>query len=105
MRQVVLGLVDKIISESETSPVIIIQGDHGIPWTAGQKAQFEIFSAYFIAGRQVPELYHEISPVNNFRVLFNDQFGTNYDLLMDESYTYDKETGMISQFLNSIPCP
>ena len=105
LRHVVLDLVSKIISESKTPPVIIIQGDHGIPWTAGDKAQFEIFSAYFIGGKQVPGLYDEISSVNNFRVLFNDQFGTNYDLLMDESYTYDKETGTISQFSNSIPCP
>ncbi|MFC2063892.1 hypothetical protein ACFLXB_02220 [Chloroflexota bacterium] len=105
IRKVVLDLVDRIITESDTPPVIIIQGDHGIPWTAGDGAQFEIFSAYYFAGRQVSELHDEISPVNNFRVLFNAQFGTNYDLLMDESYIYDKETEITSPFLNPIPCP
>jgi hypothetical protein len=33
-------------------------------------------------------LYKSISPVNTFRVIFNEYFGGNYELLDDRSYAH-----------------
>ena len=32
------------------------------------------------------KLYPSITPVNSFRLVFNHYFGTNFDMLADESY-------------------
>jgi hypothetical protein len=82
----VLEMVDKIISESKTPPIIILQGDHGLPLTVNQNAEFQILNAYYFPGVKDTGLYNTISPVNSFRLLFNDYFGANYPLLADQSY-------------------
>jgi hypothetical protein len=80
----ILEAVDTIISESETPPLIILQGDHG-PWLQPNPQHFFILNAYHLPGHKT-ELYPTISPVNSFRLIFNDYFGGRYDMLKDITY-------------------
>ena len=46
----------------------------------------KIFNAYYLPSVDKSKLYPTISPVNSFRLVFNEYFGGNYDLLPDKSY-------------------
>jgi hypothetical protein len=77
----VLELVTKIISESRVPPIIIVQGDHGM----GDVERVDIFNAYYLPNGGSKLLYPKISPVNSFRVVFDEYFGGKYPLLQDIS--------------------
>jgi hypothetical protein len=79
-----LEMIDTILAESETPPIIILQGDHG-PWLQPDPQRFFILNAYYLPEGKT-ELYPTISPVNSFRVVFNDYFGGSYDMLEDTTY-------------------
>ena len=79
-----LEAMDTILSESKVPPIIILQGDHG-PWLQPNPQHFFILNAYYLPGHKT-ELYPTISPVNTFRLIFNDYFGGKYDLLKDQTY-------------------
>lgn len=81
----ILQILKSILAESKTPPVIIIQGDHGV-----QGSRMLILNAYYLPeGRE--NLYPSISPVNSFRVVFNQYFGTDFPLLPDISYASNYE--------------
>lgn len=77
-----LAIVDQILANSKTPPIIIIQGDHGLE--AGERNL--ILNAIYLpeAGRE--DLYSSISPVNTFRVVFDNYFNADLPLLPDESF-------------------
>lgn len=80
-------VVDEIIKKSKTPPVIIIMGDHGpagVPVTP--QMRMAILNAYYVNDQARQDLYETITPVNSFRVVFNNYFGTDYPLLEDRSY-------------------
>lgn len=79
-----LEMIDTILAESKTPPIIILQGDHG-PWLQPDPQRFFILNAYYLPEHKT-ELYPTISPVNSFRLVFNDYFGGNYDMLKDRTY-------------------
>lgn len=80
-----IPLFQKIISDSATPPIIILQGDHAGLDTS-EEERMAILNAYYLpdAGNQL--LYESISPINTFRLIFNRYFGGQYDLLEDISY-------------------
>ncbi len=78
----ILEIVRSIIDQSSTPPVIILQGDHGLR----ADNRLKILNAYYLAGENNPHLYPAISPVNTFRLIFNQFYGSEYDLLPDHSY-------------------
>jgi hypothetical protein len=79
-----LEMIDTILAASKTPPVIILQGDHG-PWLQPNPQHFFILNAYYLPGHE-KELYPTVSPVNSFRLVFNDYFGGKYDILPDKTY-------------------
>ena len=75
-------IIKQILAESETDPIIIIQGDHGIR----DGNRLDILNAYYVPKSIQEKLYQNITPVNTFRVIFDNVFGTNYGLLPDKSW-------------------
>lgn len=80
----ILQAIDTILEESDTPPIIIIQGDHG-PWMQPKDRRMWILNAYYLPGNN-DELYPTITPVNTFRLVFNSYFGGRYEMLADASY-------------------
>jgi hypothetical protein len=82
-----IQIVKTILQQSKTPPVIIIQGDHG--WD--DKNRMANLNAYYLPNGGSQRIYPTITPVNSFRIIFDQYFGGNYNLLEDRSY-YSSET-------------
>jgi hypothetical protein len=94
VNRAVKDLVDHILAESDTPPIIILQADHG-NWTpeahAGEwgAAEFKvhispIFNAYYLPASLRDQLYPSITPVNTWRLVFG------VPLLEDRNYYSDR---------------
>lgn len=94
INSLVLRTVTKIIAESDTPPIIIIQGDHGpsayLDWASREKTnmkdRFSILSAFYLGGEESNYLYPSISSVNTFRVVLDEYFGMDMPMLPDRNY-------------------
>ena len=85
----ITGVVQEIIAKSKIPPVIIIMGDHGpsgVPSKDNPQLRMSILNAYYVNDAAKKDLYPTITPVNSFRVVFNNYFGTDYPLLDDIAY-------------------
>jgi hypothetical protein len=78
----IVQIVSSILDQSKTPPIIVIHGDHGLLDTN----RFEILNAYYLPEDGAKDLYSTITPVNSFRVIFDNYFGTDFSLLPDVSY-------------------
>lgn len=78
-------IANQIITNSETPPIIIVQGDHGGPKTSPEN-RMKILNAFYLPeGESI--LYPNITPVNSFRVIFNHYFQGDFELQPDISYS------------------
>lgn len=86
--------IDQLLAKPGPRPIIIIQSDHGPYFPMPEKERYfnevmRIINAYYFppqAGSSRSTLYAGITPVNSFRVLFNDYFQAGLPLLPDKSY-------------------
>ena len=108
-------LIDKLLSDSELSPIIVLQADEGpypqryiadklnFNWEQARKEELRekmrILNAYYLPGVDKDILYPSITPVNSFRLIFNLYFDTNFEFLPDENYAFVDE-GHIYKFFN-----
>ena len=92
--QRIQGVIQNIISNSQTQPIIVLQSDHGpgsmLHWSSPEQTnmreRMSILNAYYFPDRDYSDLYPSISPVNTFRIILNKYFQYDYDILRDESY-------------------
>lgn len=80
-------IADKIIQNSEIPPVIIIMGDHG-PTVKGTSIddRMKTLFAIYLQGQSTEAFDDNISPVNVFRLVFNELFDADFDLVEEKSY-------------------
>jgi len=90
-----VDIVQTILERSEIKPIIIIQGDHGFRGEEGAMERLSIFNAYFLPDGY-DQLYPSISPINSFRLIFNEYFSASYELLPDFSY-FGKELELVEE--------
>ena len=76
-----INIFKKLLA-SDTPPIIIIQGDHGNV----RLQQQGILNAYYFPDQDYHSLYPNITPVNSYRLIFNQFFNGSMPLLPDRSY-------------------
>jgi hypothetical protein len=82
VNQQMLSIVEEILRESDTPPVIIIQGDHG--WRKPER--YQILNLYYFPDQDYGLLHKGITPVNSFRVVFNTIFDLSMPLLEEKVF-------------------
>jgi hypothetical protein len=84
----ILGLVDTIISHSDSPPVILLLGDHGFREGIEKEERKYVFmnlNAIYLPGKNYSLFYDSISNVNQFRVFLNTEFKQQLPLLKDST--------------------
>jgi hypothetical protein len=109
-------VVDTILAQSATPPIIIIQADHGSGMLTDLtslkntciRERFSPFAAYYLPNAPQNVIPSEMSNVNIFRIVLNEYFHVNLPLLENRQYFY-KDTHTYYDFEDvseqvNIPC-
>ena len=82
-------IVTTILENSDTAPVIVIQADHGPDSNTGRQGYVQermtILNALLLPGGG-NVIYPHMTPVNTFRLIFNELFGGDYERLPDRAF-------------------
>jgi hypothetical protein len=100
----VLETVDAILEKSVNPPIIILQGDHGPGSLIDSQSaappcfyeRYSILNAYYLPGIPPDSVPPDITPVNTFRMIFNEYFSPDLELLPNRQYFSQQES--IHQF-------
>jgi hypothetical protein len=95
-------VIDTILKEYNTPPIILIQADHGsgllTDFSSAEntciKERFSPFAAYYLPGMSPQAVPQDLTTVNLFRLIFNHYFQANLPLLKNELY-YNRDTAYI----------
>ena len=93
-------MIDRILEQSDVPPIIIVQSDHGsglmhdaaILSKTGAERDFQLreamrnFDAIHLSGKKSSVLPEDLTPVNLWRVLFNEYFNTKLPLLPNKNF-------------------
>lgn len=95
-----------IFSKSKSPPIIVLTADEGprpqknkvpgnLSWIKASdetiNEKFPILAAFYLPGLDNSPIYPTITPVNNFRAIFNSYFGTKYPYREDRNYIFEDE--------------
>ena len=93
-----IQMIDQIQAKNRDA-IIIIQGDHGPRMgfadvegsgesdpSARYREGFSILNAIHVPRQYRPQFYSSMSPVNTFRLIFNEVFKTNLPIIADHSF-------------------
>jgi len=81
-------LVSYIQKHNKPNTLIIIEGDHGFRFYRTDSIPtfaFKNFNAIYFPDKNYGSLYDTISPVNDFRIIFDQYFGQHFPLIKDSS--------------------
>jgi hypothetical protein len=96
----ILSVLEDLVAQPSRPTIVILQSDHGPgspldkenPSSTHLRDKLAILSAYFLPEQDYASLYKEVTPVNTFRLILNQYFGTELELLEDRSYYSTRET-------------
>ena len=83
----IVPVLEAIISNSDISPIIVLTGDHG----ADSDNRLAVLSAFYVPDQVKEKIPEDITLVNYFRVIFNEMYGSNYQILDNFSYLSTQE--------------
>ena len=106
----IMELIPKLISSSEHKPIIIISSDHGWAFSHHFEKPLENnreyliqrhnnFEAFYLPNNE--KSYNEITPVNIFRKIFNDNFNTELELL-ENTAIFVKKDAVTSSYIYQV---
>jgi hypothetical protein len=85
----VIRVVESLLANSDTPPIIILQADHGPegrhPHVSYTQERMSILNSLFLPGLEDLPLQESLSPVNTFRLIFSEYFGAELPLLPDRA--------------------
>ncbi len=90
----IMAVITELLSRPEAKPVIILQSDHGPgaylhwenPYKTNLRERMSILNAIYFPTQNYRELSERTTPVNTFRVVFNEVFSEGYGLLPDRIF-------------------
>ena len=89
----ILEVVDYILTNSKTPPIIVIQSDHGSTDSSINVSLEDVINeamhnlnVYYLPDGGESILYDGFSQVNSFRLIFNYYFNGEYEILEDKHY-------------------
>lgn len=83
-----LRIVDHILANSKTPPIILLMGDHGFRHfkePVDTSYHFMVLNSAYFPNKNYGSFYPGMSNVNQFRILLNTQFGQKLPLLRDST--------------------